>query len=154
MKYIFIFLTSCLIFSSCKEEEIISSNVDDPLFTCNIDGYTFSDNTPTININVSDMMSIDLSDGTYTLSIRIYNFSGLSVNDVIPFSVPGMGIVSYNGSTYSSTYNGPPFDGEIIFTTLDSEKISGNFSFKSLDVDPSVFTNIWVTDGVFENITY
>ena len=55
---------------------------------------------------------------------------------------------------YSSTYNGPPYDGQIVFTTLEDETLSGTFSFKAQDVDPTMFTNIWVTEGVFENISY
>ena len=65
-----------------------------------------------------------------------------------------MGVVNYSGSTYSNTYNGPSYDGEIVFTTKSSEKLSGTFIFKAQDVDPSMFTNVWVTDGVFENISY
>ena len=61
-----------------------------------------------------------------------------------------MGVVSYDGSTYSSTYNGPPYDGQIVFTTLEDETLSGTFSFKAKDVDPGMFTNIWVTEGVLK----
>ena len=155
MKYIYLLLASFLVISSCKEEDIIiDPDLNQPSFTCTIDGNNFSDNTPTIDVNSSDMMSIDLSDETYTLSLRIYNFSTLSAGDVIPFSVPAMGIVNFGQTTYSSIYSGPPYDGEIVFTTLDSEKLSGTFIFKAQDTDPSMFTNVWVTDGVFENISY
>lgn len=155
MKYTYLILASFLVFSSCKEEDIIiDPKPNQPSFTCTIDGNNFSDNTPVIDVNGSDMMSIDLSDGTYTLSLRIYNFSTLSAGQVIPFSVPAMGIVAIAGSTYSSTYNGPPYDGEIVFTTLEAETLSGTFNFKAQDVDPSIFTNIWVNDGSFENIAY
>jgi len=155
MKYIYLLLASFLVISSCKEEDIIiDPDPNQPSFTCTIDGNNFSDNTPTIDVNSSDMMSIDLSDETYTLSLRIYNFSTLSAGEVIPFSVPAMGIVNFGQTTYSSTYSGSPYDGEIVFTTKSSEKLSGTFIFKAQDVDPSMFTNIWVTDGVFENIAY
>ena len=63
-----------------------------------------------------------------------------------------MGIVSYGEATYSSTYNGPPYDGRIVFTTLENETLSGTLHLK--DIDPNMFTNIWVTEGVFENISY
>lgn len=155
MKYTYLILASFLVFSSCKEEDIlIDPEPNQPSFTCTIDGNNFSDNTPVIDVNDSDMMSIDLSDGTYTLSLRIYNFSTLSAGEVIPFSVPAMGIVAFGGSTYSSTYSGPPYDGEIVFTNLDSETLSGTFRFKAQDVDPAMFTTIWVNDGSFENISY
>lgn len=152
MKYTYLLLASFLVIYSCKEEDIIiDPNANQPLFTCTIDGNNFSDENPTIDINGSDMMSIDLSFGLF---LRIYNFSTISAGEIIPFSVPAMGVITYGGSTYSSTYNGPPFEGEIVFTTIESEKISGTFLFKAQDVDPSTFTNIWVTDGVFANIAY
>lgn len=152
MKYLYLLLASFLVISSCKEEDnIIESDPNQPSFTCTIDGNTFSDNTPTINVNASDMMSIDLSDETYTLSLRIYNFSTRSDGDTIPFSVPAMGIVNFGQTTYATS---TAEDGWITFTTLDSEKISGTFIFKAQDTDPSMFTNVSVTDGFFENISY
>jgi hypothetical protein len=156
MKITYLLLASFLIISSCKEEDdiIITLDPNAPSFVCTIAGTSFSDNTPTIDINSSDMMSINLSDGTYDLSFRIYNFSSISVNDAISFSIPSMGLVTYGGSTYSSTYNGPPYDGEFVFTTLEVHKLSGTFNFKAQDVDPNMFTNITVKDGVFENIAY
>ena len=155
MKYIYLLLVSLIVVSSCKEEDIVlEPDPNQPSFTCIIDGNNFSDHTPTIDVNGSDMMSIDLSDETYTLSLRIYNFSTRSAGEVIPFSVPAMGIVNFGQSTYASIFSGPPYDGQIVFTTLDSEKISGTFIFKAQDTDPSMFTNVWVTDGVFENISY
>jgi len=152
MKYTYLFLASFLILSSCKEEEIIvDSNPLGPSLSCKIDGEVFSDNSPEISVNGSDMMSIKLSE---VLEIKVYSFSQKSEGETIYFSAPAMGIVSYGGATYSSTYNGPPYDGQIVFTTLEDETLSGTFSFKAQDVDPAMFTNIWVTEGVFENISY
>ena len=149
--YLLTFKASFLVLTSCKEEEIIiDPNPSGPSLSCKIDGEDFSDNSPEISVNGSDMMSIKLSE---VLDIKVYSFSQRSEGETIYFSVPGMGIVSY-GSTYSSTYNGPPYDGQIVFTTLEDETLSGTFSFKAQDVDPTMFTNIWVTEGVFENISY
>ena len=47
-----------------------------------------------------------------------------------------------------------PIDLDLERVKRCAEKISGTFLFKAQDVDPSTFTNIWVTDGVFENIAY
>ena len=96
-------------------------------------GKNFSDNSPEISVNGSDMMSIKLSE---VLDIKVYSFSQRSEGETIYFSVPGMGIVSYGGATYSSTYNGPPYDGQIVFSSLEDETLSGTFSFKAQDVDP------------------
>ena len=152
MKYTYFLLASILVLTSCKEEEIIiDPNPSGPSISCKIDGEDFSDNSPEISVNGSDMMSIKLSE---VLEIKVYSFSQRSEGETIYFSAPTMGIVSYGGATYSSTYNGPPYDGEIVFSSLEAETLSGTFSFKAQDVAPNMFTNIWVTEGVFENISY
>lgn len=152
MKYTYLLLAFFLVLTSCKEEEIIiDPNPSGPSISCKIDGEDFSDNSPEISVNGSDMMSIKLSE---VLEIKVYSFSQRSEGETIYFSAPTMGIVSYGGATYSSTYNGPPYDGEIVFSSLEAETLSGTFSFKAQDVAPNMFTNIWVTEGVFENISY
>ena len=152
MKYTYLILASFLVLTSCKEEEIIiDPNPSGPSLSCKIDGVDFEDNSPEISVNGSDMMSIKLSE---VLEIKVYSFSQRSEGETIYFSAPAMGIVSYGGDTYSSTYDGPPYDGQIVFNSLDYENLSGTFSFKAQDVDPTMFTNIWVTEGVFENISY
>ena len=62
-----------------------------------IDGENFSDNSPEISVNGSDMMSIKLSE---VLDIKVYSFSQRSEGETIYFSVPGMGIVSYGGAIF------------------------------------------------------
>jgi len=151
MKYTYLLLIFTLLFSSC-EEEIIETTISSS-FTCIVDGINFDDNTPVIDINLSDMMSINLSDANYDVNFRIYNFSDILVNEIVYFSVPGMGMVNEGASTYSNTYS-PPFDGQLVFTTKDADKISGTFHFKSQNVDPLLFTKINVQDGVFTNVSY
>ena len=65
------------------------------------------------------MMSIKLSE---VLEIKVYSFSQKSEGETIYFSRTSNRIVSYGGSTYSSAYNGPPYDGQIVFTTLEEMK--------------------------------
>ena len=151
MKFIYLLSTSLFLFTSCPRD--IELNPNDPSFTCEIEGNSFMDNTPTIDINVSDMMSISLSDGTYDIDLRIYNFSSINENEIVYFSVPSMGLVNNNGITYSSFYQ-PPYDGELIFTKKESNKLSGTFHFKAQDVAVGSFLNITVKDGTFEDITY
>jgi hypothetical protein len=151
MKYTYLLLIFTLLFSSC-EEEIIETTISSS-FTCIVDGINFDDNTPVIDINLSDMMSINLSDANYDVNFRIYNFSDILVNEIVYFSVPGLGMVNEGTSTYSNTYS-PPYDGQLVFTTKDADKISGTFHFKSQNVDPLLFTKINVQDGVFTNVSY
>lgn len=151
MKYTYLLLIFTLLFSSC-EEEIIETTISSS-FTCIVGGNNFDDNTPVIDINLSDMMNINLSDATYDVNFRIYNFSDILVNEIVYFSVPGMGMVNEGASTYSNTYS-PPYDGQLVFTTKDADKISGTFHFKSQNIDPLLFTKINVQDGVFTNVSY
>ena len=61
--------------------------------------------------------------------------------------------VNNNGITYSSFYQ-PPYDGELIFTKKEAEKLSGTFHFKAQDVAVGSFLNITVKDGIFEDVAY
>ena len=152
MKYTLLFASLVLLFSSC-EEEIIDPPINNPQFTCTVAGESFEDNTPIIDINVTDMMSISVSDGTYDIDFRIYNFSTINENEVVYFSVPSMGMVTLGSVTYSNFYQ-PPYDGQIVFTKKTADTISGTFNFKAQDVAVGSFLNINVKDGVFENIIY
>ena len=161
MKYTYFLLASILVLTSCKEEEIIiDPNPSGPSLSCKIDGVDFEDNYPEIEISPQNIISISseyvVEDLTYTLVINISSIpiSSITEGQTIYFSSGGMGVVSIDGSTYSNTYNGPPYDGQIVFTTLEDETLSGTFSFKAKDIAPGMFTNIWVTEGVFENISY
>ena len=152
MKYTLLFASLVLLFSSC-EEEIIDPPINNPQFTCTVAGESFEDNTPIIDINVTDMMSISVSDGTYDIDFRIYNFSTINENEVVYFSVPSMGMVTLGAVTYSNFYQ-PPYDGQIVFTKKTADTLSGTFNFKAQDVAVGSFLNINVKDGVFENIIY
>ena len=152
MNFTYIFAASLLLFTSCTEE-IIDPPIYQPKFTCTVGGNSFEDETPVIDINVSDMMSISLSDGTYDIDLRIYNFSSINENEIVYFSVPSMGLVNNNGITYSSFYQ-PPYDGQLIFTKKEEDKLSGTFHFKAQDVAVGSFLNITVSDGSFDNISY
>ena len=152
MKYTLLFATLVLLFSSC-EEEIIDPPINNPQFICTVAGESFEDNTPIIDINVTDMMSISVSDGTYDIDFRIYNFSTINENEVVYFSVPSMGMVTLGSVTYSNFYQ-PPYDGQIIFTKKTADTLSGTFYFKAQDVAVGSFLNININDGVFENIIY
>ena len=150
----FILSLILLILSSCVEDENISDPVSQTTFSCMIDGVIFSDDTPEIQIDDNNTMSIELFNGDNTLRLNIANFDNLDQNVVYLFSSPNRGVVTQNNQVYSNTYNGPPYDGQIIFTTKETELLSGTFSFKAQNVDPNIFSNIWVTEGVFNNIEY
>ena len=150
----FILSLILLILSSCVEDENISDPVSQTTFSCMIDGVIFSDDTPEIQIDDNNTMSIELFNGDNTLRLNIANFDNLDQNEVYLFSSPNRGVVTQNNQVYSNTYNGPPYDGQIIFTTKETELLSGTFSFKAQNVDPNIFSNIWVTEGVFNNIEY
>lgn len=149
MKFTYLLAVSLLLFTSCP----VDVEPPAPSFTCEIEGDSFMDNTPTIDINVSDMMSISLSDGTYDIDLRIYNFSSINENEIVYFSVPSMGLVNNNGITYSSFYQ-PPYEGELMFTKKETNKLSGTFHFKAQDVAVGSFLNITVKDGIFEDVAY
>ena len=152
MKHTLLFASLVLLFSSC-EEEIMDPPINNPQFTCTVAGESFEDNTPIIDINVTDMMSISVSDGTYDIDFRIYNFSTINENEVVYFSVPSMGMVTLGSVTYSNFYQ-PPYDGQIVFTKKTADTLSGTFNFKAQDVAVGSFLNINVKDGIFENIIY
>ena len=152
MRYIlFIFFISILF--ACEKQTEEDQNINQPSFVCDIDGNSFSASTFGATINQFDMMSLDFSDNTYDVSLRIYNFSDINANDTVYFSTPGMGMVIYNGITYSNFYN-PPYDGRLIFTDMDVSSLSGTLYFKAQDVDPMSFVNVNVTNGLFQNINY
>ena len=150
----FILSLILLILSSCVEDENINDPVSQTTFSCMIDGVIFTDNTPEVQIDDNNTMSIELFNGDNTLRLNIANFDNLDQNEVYLFSSPNRGVVTQNNQVYSNTYNGPPYDGQIIFTTKETELLSGTFSFKAQNVDPNIFSNIWVTEGVFNNIEY
>ena len=152
MKYTLFFASLVILFSSC-EEEIIDSSNNNPQFICTVAGESFEDNTPIIDINVTDMMSISVSDGTYDIDFRIYNFSTINENEVVYFSVPSMGMVTLGSVTYSNFYQSP-YDGQLIFTKKTADTLSGTFYFKAQDVAVGSFQNINIKDGIFENILY
>ena len=163
MKFIYFLAASMLIFVSCEKEDTTDQNNNNnnnnntPSFTCEIGGNDFTNNTPpTININESNMMSIDVSDGTYDISLRIYEFDTKTEGEVIYFSSPSMGSVTIGEVTYSSTgFGSPPnYDGQLLFSKKESDKISGTFNFKAQNVAVGQWDEITVKDGAFEDIVY
>ena len=50
-----------LIFVSCEKEETTDNT---PSFSCKIDGDDFTDNSPVIGVNSSDVLTIDASDNS------------------------------------------------------------------------------------------
>ena len=147
-----ILIFSILFFYSCKEVDL-PADIDQPSAICTINGSDFVASSIDLSLNELDMMTINLSDGEYDVSMRIYNFSDKNINETIYFSVPGMGIVSFNDVTYTNFFN-PPYEGEITFSDLSSGSCSGTFHFKGQDVVVGSFMNINVLNGSFENLAY
>tara|TARA_B100000902_G_C26816871_1_gene671971 strand:+ start:58 stop:513 length:456 start_codon:yes stop_codon:yes gene_type:complete len=147
-----ILIFSVLFSYSCKEVDL-PADIDQPLASCTVNGSSFSASSIDLSLNDLDMMTIGLIDDEYNVSIRVYNFSDKNINEPIYFSVPGMGIVSFDDVTYTNFYN-PPYEGEIIFTDLSPGSLSGTFHFKGQDVVVGSFMNVNVLDGSFENLTY
>ena len=71
MKFTYLLAVLIILFTSCQEE-IIDSPMPVPKFICTVGGDSFEDETPQIDINESDMMTISLSDGVYDINLRIY----------------------------------------------------------------------------------
>ena len=152
MKSIYFIFSILIITSSCKEEDL-PVDLNEPSFTCNIDGNNFSSSSFSASVNDFDMLSMNFGDGVYTMDFRIYNFSTINTDQIVYFSVPSMGTVSYQGNAYTNSYN-PPYDGELVFTEINDGKLSGTLHFKAQDVDPASFVNMNVTNGLFSNIDY
>ena len=78
MKFIYFLAASILIFVSCEKEDTTDQNNNNnnntPSFSWKIDGDDYTDNSPVININDSDVLTIGASDNSVDITLIIYNF--------------------------------------------------------------------------------
>ena len=145
MKFIYFLAASMLIFVSCKKEETTDNT---PSFSWKIDGDDFTDNSPVIGVNSSDVLTIDASDNSVDIRLIIYSFSSLSdVSEISLNNLTDKAYVTQNGVDYTDTQN-----GNLIFSEIGDSKLSGSFNFTCRELVN--FQSVTVTDGIFSNITY
>ena len=152
MKFIYFLAASMLIFVSCEKEDTTDQNNNNnnntPSFSWKIDGDNYTDNSPVININDSDVLTIDASDNSVDVRLIIYDFYSLSDGSEIPLNAtPPRAHVTKNGIYYTDTQN-----GTLTFSEITESKLNGTFNFTSRELVN--FQSVTVTDGVFSNITY
>ena len=153
MKFIYFLAASILIFVSCEKEDTTdqnnnNNNNDTPSFSWKIEGDDYTDNSPVININDSDVLTIDASDNSVDVRLIIYDFYSLSDGSEIPLNAtPPRAHVTKNGVYYTDTQN-----GTLTFSEITESKLNGTFNFTSRELVN--FQSVTVTDGVFSNITY
>ena len=165
---LYIFLVAGILLSSCAEEE-----GDDPFtptsaisLTCQIDGEQLSDAAPNAEILTTNpalngaleiIASSNLPNGRVmnTITLTIYNFSSISENTPIYFASPTHGSQGqgklWKGADEWITMQ-PLATGEISFSKITSNKVSGTFSFEAYNADNS--TSVSVTEGTFSNVSY
>ena len=156
-KLLLTFLTISVLFAACeKEEEIATTNTTatSGQFNCMVDGESISFTNITTS-NSSGNLSIVAVSGNRSVSLNITSVSSRSSGSTIVFSSPGLASVTIGNNTYANTY----FDtskGEIVITSINfnSGKISGNFFFESMHVDPTNFDKVNITSGSFSNISF
>ena len=145
MKFIYFLAASMLIFVSCEKEETTDNT---PSFSWKIDGDDFTDNSPVIGVNSSDVLTIDASDNSVDIRLIIYSFSSLSdVSEISLNNLTDKAYVTQNGVDYTDTQN-----GNLIFSEIGDSRLSGSFNFTCRELVN--FQSVTVTDGVFFNITY
>ena len=156
MKFIYFLAASILIFVSCEKEDTTDQNNNNnnnnntPSFSWKIEGdnYEYTDNSPVIEINSSDVLTIDASDNSVDVRLIIYNFPSLSDGSEIPLNAtPPRAHVTKNGVYYTDTQN-----GTLTFSEITESKLNGTFNFTSKELVN--FQSVIVTDGVFSNIAY
>ncbi|MGY8987884.1 MAG: hypothetical protein ACKVG7_04940 [Flavobacteriales bacterium] len=151
MKFTSFLVAAMLVFSSCDKEDdtIVNDPVNNtPFFTWKIDVNSFSDNSPLVSINPSDVLTIDASSNSIDIRIVIYNFSNRTSGDVVTLSSLGdKAYITQNGTDYTDTQN-----GTFTFSEIGESKFSGTFNFKCREL--VYFQSVTVTDGQFSNITY
>ena len=63
MKFIYFLVATILIFVSCEKEDTTDQNNNNtPSFSWKIDGDDYTDNSPVIDINPSNVLTINASD--------------------------------------------------------------------------------------------
>ena len=153
MKNLLLILISvAIVFYSCEKKEDILTNPES--FNCKIEGSDLG-NTTINTTNSSGNVSITADDGTYNIVIKILSINSKSSGDVIPFSSPGLAIITISATTYSNTYFDPT-KGKINITNLDLNggKVSGTFFFEAQDVTLNEFGTVNVSEGEFLNISF
>ncbi|MDG2060182.1 MAG: DUF6252 family protein [Flavobacteriales bacterium] len=150
MKFIYFLAASILIFVSCEKEDTTDQNNNNtPSFSWKIDGDDYTDNSPVIDINPSDVLTINASDNSVDITLIIYNFSSLSDGSETPLlnnSPTDRAYVTQNGVDYSITTN-----GTFSLSEKTESKLNGTFNFTSRTLS---FEPLEVTGGIFSNITY
>jgi hypothetical protein len=145
MKFIYFLAAFMLIFVSCEKEETTENT---PFFSWKIDGDDFTDNSPVIGVNSSDVLTIDASDNSVDIRLIIYSFSSLSdVSEISLNNLTDKAYVTQNGVDYTDTQN-----GNLIFSEIGDSRLSGSFNFTCRELVN--FQSVTVTDGIFSNITY
>ena len=149
--YFFTLFILLLIFSCEKEEDSIIPSANSS-FTCIIDGDNFYANDIEI-LNTSYPLCIS---ATSSLGKVVLNFKLMIPNEgeKIIFSLPDYARVEITNQTYSNSYWGPPYEGEILITEKNNGLISGEFFFKANDVSTVNQIPIYITQGSFSNILY
>ena len=152
MKFIYFLAASILIFVSCEKEDTTDQNNNNnnngPSFSWKIDGDDYTDNSPVIDVNSSNVLTIDASDNSVDVRLIIYNFPSLSDGSEISLNAtPPRAHVTKNGVYYTDTQN-----GNLTFSEIGDSELSGSFNFQSRELVN--FQSVTVTDGVFSNITY
>lgn len=148
MKFAYFLVASSLIFLSCKKEDVINENNNTPSFSWKIQGNDYIDNSPVIDVNSSDVLTMDASDNESYIRLIIYNFSSLSNGSEISLNnLTDKAYITYNGVDYTDTQN-----GIVVFSDMSDNKLSGLFNFNSRELVN--FQSVTVTDGVFSNIIY
>lgn len=153
MKFIYFLAASILIFVSCEKEDTTDQNNNNNNNTSSIswkiDGDDYTDNSPVIDINPSDVLTINASDNSVDITLIIYDFSSLSDGSETPFlnnSPTDRAYVTQNGVDYSITTN-----GTFSLSEKTESKLNGTFNFTSRTLS---FESLEVTGGIFSNITY
>ena len=157
MKFIYFLAASMLIFVSCEKEDTTDQNNNNnnnnnntPSFSWKIEGddYDYTDNSPAIDINSSDVLTIDASDNSVDIRLIIYSFSSLSdVSEISLNNLTDKAYITQNGVDYTDTQN-----GNLIFSEIVDSRLSGSFNFTCRELVN--FQSVTVTDGIFYNITY
>ena len=83
MKFIYFLAASILIFVSCEKEDTTDQNNNNnnntPSFSWKIDGDNYTDNSPVIDVNSSNVLTIDASDNSVDVRLIIYDFYSVCV---------------------------------------------------------------------------
>lgn len=146
------FLSIAVIFAACEKEPTNTASPADTTttynFSCKVGGDVFTDNSPTVSIDLStNVFILEAENAGNTVRIIIYNFSDRNVGEEISLnSLADKAYVTKDGVDYTNTQN-----GKFIFTKIGSE-LSGTFNFSSSS--PSSAGSKSVTEGVFVDLTY